>query len=166
MGCKPSLREHITGTYITRELLDHTRKCNDDILMESETKKTNILTKKHTAGPDSQNCSRSVTGDLSARKKQLWSLENYGASERQRIGVAAFRTGPGVPAGHRPWGFARRRSACVGAGSRVLTSSFPIEMNRSHNSGRRAPPNPKNGGNQTPRYSALGRLALHRETCG
>ena len=65
---------------------DSARECNNDILIESETKETNILTKKHTARPDSQNCSRSVTGDLGVRreKKQLWSLEDYGASERQR----------------------------------------------------------------------------------
>ena len=52
--------------------------------MKSETKKTNILTKKHTVGPDSQNCSREVSPvDLSAEKNSSAS-ENYGASERQR----------------------------------------------------------------------------------
>ena len=54
------------------------------MLMKSETKKTNILTKKHTVGPDSQNCSREVSPvDLSAKKNSSAS-ENYGASERQR----------------------------------------------------------------------------------
>ena len=87
MGYTPSHREHITGTYTTRELLDHARECNDNIIMESKTKKANILTKKHTARPDSQNCSgvSPVTSECGGEKKQrLWSLEDYGASERQR----------------------------------------------------------------------------------
>ena len=57
---------------------DHTRECNDDILMKSETKKTNILTKKHTARPDSQNCSRSVTGDLGVRRGEKTALVSRG----------------------------------------------------------------------------------------
>ena len=55
--------------------------------MKSETRKTNILTKKHTVGPDSQNCSREVsphTGRPECGKKPALPQRNYGASERQR----------------------------------------------------------------------------------
>ena len=85
MGNKPSHREHITGTYTTRELLDHARECNNDILIESETKETNILTKEHTARPDSQRTAREVspvTSECGGEKTALVSrgLRTIGAA--------------------------------------------------------------------------------------